>query len=76
MQKRANKIQVLLTDEELSVLDRLAAQRGLKRSALLRSLLLDKAAEWGGTTTPPHVVIGHWSGSGSEKARKANQDKG
>ena len=63
---RTVKIQVMMTPDEVEILDRLAASRGLSRSALLRQLVLTEQKggdAWGGTTTPPHVVIGHWSGN-------------
>ena len=61
---RTVKIQVMMTPDEVEILDNLAASRGLSRSALLRQLVLTEhkgGDAWGGTTTPPHVVIGHWS---------------
>ena len=63
MEKRGNKVQVMMTDEELKILDKTASERGLTRSALLRSLLLEAAqknASIGGqTTTPPMEIIVH-----------------
>lgn len=63
---RKSKLQVMLSDDELAVLDRLAAARGLSRSAYVRALILAAAlssptipADGGQlagrvTTTPPH----------------------
>jgi hypothetical protein len=61
---RTIKVQVMMSPAEVETLDQIAASRGLSRSALLRQLVLTAqrgADAWGGTTTPPHVVIGHWS---------------
>ena len=66
---RSIKIQVCMTPDEVKTLDRIAESRGLSRSATIRQLVLTAqigVEAWGGTTTPPHVVIGHWS-TGNDK---------
>lgn len=74
---RSYKLQVMLSPEEVGIVERLAESMAVSKSAAVRYLIRQSASpEWGGTTTPPHVVIGHWSASETEKARKSNQDNG
>lgn len=77
MELRTIKIQVMMSPAEVETLDQIAASRGLSRSALLRQLVLTAqrgADAWGGTTTPPHVVIGHWSDGDHHDEAKSPQE--
>lgn len=65
---RSYKLQVMLSPEEIEMVERLAERMAVSKSAAVRLLIRQAASpEWGGTTTPPHVVIGHWSDSDGKK---------
>lgn len=71
---RSYKLQVMLSPDEIEMVERLAESMAVSKSAAVRLLIRQVASpEWGGTTTPPHVVIGHWSGSDGKKAPEPNK---
>ena len=69
---RSYKLQVMLSPEEKEMVDKLAESMAISNSAAVRYLIRSAASSaWGGTTTPPHVVIGHWSDTGEQDKIRA-----
>lgn len=69
---RSYKLQVMLTPEEREMVEKLAESMAISNSAAVRYLIRSAASStWGGTTTPPHVVIGHWSEQGDNDEIRA-----
>lgn len=69
---RTYKLQVMLSPEEREMVEKLAESMAISNSAAVRYLIRSAASSaWGGTTTPPHVVIGHWSDQGENDEIRA-----